>query len=53
MERLVMDMGVKENNHLNLYHFFDTFYATGIIPLSLVRWQMTGDDGEIINLIKK
>jgi hypothetical protein len=49
MERLVMDMGVKENNHLNLYHFFDTFYATGILPLSLVRWEMTGDDGEIKN----
>ncbi len=53
MERLVMDMGVKENNNLNLYHFFDKFYATGIIPLSLVRWQMTGDDGEIKNLTKK
>jgi hypothetical protein len=53
IERLVMDMGVKENNHLNLYHFFDKFYATGIIPLSLVRWQLTGDAGEIKNLTKK
>jgi len=53
MERLVMDMGVKEDNHLNLYHFFDRFYATGIIPLSLVRWQLTGDDGEIKNITKK
>ena len=53
MERLVTEMGVKENNHLNLYHFFEKFYATGIIPLSLVRWQMTGDDEEIINLTEK
>ena len=47
MEQLVMDMGVKENNHLNLYHFFEKFYATGILPLSLVRWEMTGDYEEI------
>ncbi len=53
MEQLVMDMGVKEDNHLSLYHFFDTFYAIGILPLSLVRWQMTGDDGEIKNVTKK
>lgn len=53
MEKLVMDMGVKENNQLNFYHFFDAFYAAGIIPLSLVRWQLTGDDGEIKNLTKK
>ena len=53
MERLVMDMGVKEDNHLNFYHFFDKLYATGILPLSLVRWEMTGDDSEIKSLNKK
>jgi hypothetical protein len=53
MEQLVMDMGVKENNHLNLYQFFDKLYATGILPLSLVRWQMTGDDGEIKSMLNK
>jgi len=47
MERLVMDMGVKENNHLKLYNFFDQLYAIGILPLSLVRWEMTGDEDEI------
>jgi len=53
MEQLVMDMGVKEDNHLNLYHFFDKLYATGILPLSLVRWEMTGDDGEIKSILNK
>ena len=53
IEHLMMDMGVKEDNHLNLYHFFDKFYATGILPVSLVRWEMTGDDTEIKSLNKK
>jgi len=47
MEQLVMDMGVKENNHLKLYNFFDQLYAIGILPLSLVRWEMTGNEDEI------
>ena len=53
MEKLMMDMGVKDDNHLNLYNFFDQFYATGIIPISLVRWQMSRDDMEIKSLNKK
>ena len=53
MEKLMMDMGVKDDNHLNLYNFFDQFYATGIIPISLVRWQMSRNDMEIKSLNKK
>ncbi len=47
IEQLMMDMGVKEDNHLKLTNFFDELYATGIIPVSLVRWQMTGVDNTI------
>jgi hypothetical protein len=53
IERLIMDMGRKQDNEFKLYHFFDEFYSIGIIPVSLVRWQMTGSDDEIKNLIKK
>ena len=53
IERLIMDMGRKQDNEFKLYHFFDEFYSTGIIPVSLVRWQMTGSDDEIKSLIKK
>ena len=53
MEKLMMYMGVKDDNHLNLYNFFDQFYATGIIPISLVRWQMSRDDMQIKSLNKK
>jgi hypothetical protein len=53
IEQLMMDMGMKEDNHLKLYNFFDKFYATGIIPVSLVRWQMTGKEDEIKSLQKR
>lgn len=53
IERIMMDMARKEGHDFKLYHFFDKFYGAGIIPLSLVRWQMTGDDEEIKSLFKK
>ena len=47
IEQLMMDMGRKQLNNFKLYNFFEDFYSTGIIPVSLVRWQMTGVDTEI------
>ena len=47
IEHLMMDMSRKQLNNFKLYNFFDEFYSTGIIPVSLVRWQMTGLDDEI------
>ncbi len=53
IEQLMMDMGRKQGNEFKLYHFFDALYGAGIIPVSLVHWQMTGDDDEIKNILKK
>lgn len=47
IERLMMDMGRKQGNDFKLYNFFDAFYNAGILPVSLVRWEMTGLDDEI------
>ena len=47
IEQLMMDMGRKQLDNFKLYDFFDAFYSTGIIPISLVRWQMTGMENEI------
>ena len=30
--------------------FMDAFSAVGVIPVSLVRWELTGDDGEVRRL---
>lgn len=53
MERLVMDVSRKQGNDFSLYQFFDRLYGVGVIPMSLVRWQMTGLDDEIMSINKK
>ena len=53
IEHLMMDMSRKQLNDFKLYNFFDAFYSTGIIPVSLVRWQMTGMDDEIKSINNK
>ncbi len=53
IERLLMDRSRQQLNDFKLYDFFDSFYGAGIIPVSLVRWQMTGDDKEIRKCIEK
>ena len=52
IEKLMMDMGRLQQNNFTFYNFFDTFYNAGIIPVTLVGWQMTGNDGEIKDLLK-
>jgi hypothetical protein len=53
IERLVMDMSRMQGNNFKLYNFFDAFYNASVIPVSLVRWQLTGMDDEIKNNNKK
>ncbi|MBK8609353.1 MAG: hypothetical protein IPL84_05240 [Chitinophagaceae bacterium] len=53
IERLMMDMGRKQQDDFKLHDFFDSFYGAGILPVSLVTWQMTGMDDEIKQLLKK
>lgn len=53
IEKLIMDMGRLQQNNFTLYNFFEKFYAAGIIPVSLVGWQLTGNDEEIKKILKK
>ncbi len=52
IERLVMDMSRMQGNNFKLYNFFDAFYNASVIPVSLVRWQLTGNDEEVKKLLK-
>lgn len=52
IEQLLMDVSRQQQSDFTLYNFFDEFYKTGIIPVSLVRWQMTGMDEEVKKLLK-
>lgn len=53
IEQLMMEMGRLQQNNFTLYNFFEKFYAAGIIPVSLVGWQLTGNDEEVKKLLKK
>jgi uncharacterized protein (DUF885 family) len=47
IERLMMDRSRQLGDAFTLSGFFDEVYRAGIVPISLVRWQVTGLDDEI------
>ena len=50
LERLMADRAMQLGDAFNLREFMDDFLASGMIPLSLTRWEMTGLDDEIRKL---
>lgn len=44
IERMMMDVARKDGAGFTLYGFFERFYGAGIMPVSLVNWQLTGDN---------
>jgi hypothetical protein len=50
IERLTADGSRQLGNAFILKSFFDDMYSVGIVPVSLVRWQMTGLEDEIKNI---
>ncbi|MBL7960596.1 DUF885 family protein [bacterium] len=47
IERLAMDRGRQLEDNFSLINFFGEMYEAGMIPVSLIRWQITGMDDEI------
>lgn len=47
IEMLMADYADRQGKDFTVKKFFDTMDETGMIPVSLIRWQMTGDDSEI------
>ncbi len=45
--KLLMDRMKQQGDQFNLREFHDALLATGQIPVSLARWEMTGFDDEI------
>ncbi len=50
LERLMADRAMQLGDEFNLRQFMDNLFDSGIIPISLVRWEMTGLDDEIKKL---
>jgi len=50
LEKLISDRAEQLGDRFDLKAFFDEFHTYGMIPLSLIRWEMTGRDDEIKKL---
>ncbi|NOR14066.1 MAG: DUF885 family protein, partial [Candidatus Aminicenantes bacterium] len=48
--KLFRDRAQQLGDEFNLRQFMDEFLAAGMIPMSLIRWEMTGYDDEIKKL---
>jgi len=47
LEKLLADVAMQEGDAFDIKRFHDRFRAAGSIPISLIRWEMTGRDDEI------
>lgn len=47
MQQLLADRKMQLGDDFVLKEFHDTFMATGRLPMSLIRWEMTGLDDEV------
>ena len=45
--KLFRDRAQQLGEDFNLKDFMDEFYAAGVIPVSLIRWELSGYDDEI------
>lgn len=50
IEKLLADRAHQLGEHFTLRRFMDEFFAAGMIPVSLIRWELTGLDDEIRRL---
>ena len=51
IERLLGERGRQLKEQFRMMDFFRELDATGVIPVSLIRWQLTGKDDEIRDLM--
>jgi hypothetical protein len=52
IEGLMADRLMQVQDKFVVRDFFDQFLASGVIPVSLIRWEMTGMDDEIKKLLE-
>jgi uncharacterized protein (DUF885 family) len=51
--RLLSDRALQLGDKFDLGAFHDAFLAAGSIPISLIRWEMTGHDDQVREFWKK
>ena len=50
LERLIADRASQLGEDFHLQDFFDDYFSRGVIPASLLRWEMTGFDDAVKKL---
>ncbi len=50
IEELLAEEALQEGEGFTVKGFFDDFYAAGVIPTVLVRWEMTGEKDPILEV---
>jgi hypothetical protein len=53
LQKLIADRGKQLGDKFILKDCMDAFYASGMIPISLIRWEITGLDDEILKMWPK
>jgi uncharacterized protein (DUF885 family) len=53
IEQLMKDRSQQLGDGFTTRRFFDEVNQAGMIPVSLIRWQLTGDAGQIEDLTKR
>ena len=47
VEATMADQARQLGDDFSLKNFWDEFFAAGLIPVSLIRWEMTGLEDEV------
>ncbi|NNK64642.1 MAG: DUF885 family protein [Gemmatimonadetes bacterium] len=50
IEELLAEVALERGDDFTVKSFFDDFYAAGVIPTTLVRWEMTGEKDAILEV---
>ena len=50
--KLLRDRSQQLGDDFELQTFMDEFFESGLIPISLIRWEMTGRDDEMRTLLQ-
>ncbi len=50
LQKLISDRGIQLEEKFVLKDLMDSFYASGMVPIALIRWEITGLDDEILKM---
>jgi uncharacterized protein (DUF885 family) len=51
LEHLMAERAIQLGDEFSLKRFMDEFTAAGVIPISLVRWELSGRDDHIVRML--